>query len=292
MKFPGTLLPQDQENRKAVLDLLDKINKTWSDLTTQDWTMDGSLTIGGSLSVAGTLSATGAATFGGTMSITGTLAVTGAASFAAGISVDTISEYTSSAGVTIDGVLVKDYIVHSTQVIALTTAGLSLFEAGGNGIFVENSTALTGIGTTSPKAILHLKKSTGGSGISMIFEDSGGTEYNWLIGRDNIANGFEITPSTAAGGTTFSAPILKILRTGLIGVLMTPTYTLDINGNLRTSTGFGCNGATPQTAYSSGGALSAYSAGTKGFDTDAHCSEVHALLVKVRAALVANGIMS
>ena len=55
---------------------------------------------------------------------------------------------------------------------------------------------------------------------------------------------------------------------------------------------FGCNGTAAQAAYASGGALSAYGTGAFGFDSDAHASEVHALLVKVRAALVANGIMS
>ena len=44
--------------------------------------------------------------------------------------------------------------------------------------------------------------------------------------------------------------------------------------------------------YVSGGALSAYGAGAKGYDTDAHAAEIHALVVKIRAALVENGIMT
>jgi hypothetical protein len=55
---------------------------------------------------------------------------------------------------------------------------------------------------------------------------------------------------------------------------------------------FGCNSKTAQTPYASGGALSAYSAGTCGFDTDAHAQEIHTLVTNIRAALVANGIMS
>jgi hypothetical protein len=62
--------------------------------------------------------------------------------------------------------------------------------------------------------------------------------------------------------------------------------------DLKVTGGFSCNNVTPQSAYPSGGALAAYGAGANGFDTGAHASELHALVVKIRAALVANGIMS
>ena len=54
----------------------------------------------------------------------------------------------------------------------------------------------------------------------------------------------------------------------------------------------GFNGATPQTPVASGGALAAYAAGANGLDTGAHMASLHALVVSIRAALVANGIMS
>jgi hypothetical protein len=38
--------------------------------------------------------------------------------------------------------------------------------------------------------------------------------------------------------------------------------------------------------------LAAYVTGAFGLDSDAHMSALHALVVKIRAALVANGIMS
>lgn len=85
---------------------------------------------------------------------------------------------------------------------------------------------------------------------------------------------------------------MAINPTGEVGIKMTPTYTLDVTGNFRCSTGFGCNGTTPQTAYASGGPLTAYAAGTNGLDTEPHMSALHALVVAMRAALVANGIMS
>lgn len=56
--------------------------------------------------------------------------------------------------------------------------------------------------------------------------------------------------------------------------------------------GLGCNGTAAQSAYASGGALAAYGAGANGLDSGANMSALHALVVKIRAALVANGIMS
>lgn len=55
---------------------------------------------------------------------------------------------------------------------------------------------------------------------------------------------------------------------------------------------FACNAATPQPAAASGGTLAAYGAGANGFDSGANASALHAMVVAIRAALVANGIMS
>lgn len=55
---------------------------------------------------------------------------------------------------------------------------------------------------------------------------------------------------------------------------------------------FGCNSKTAQTAYASGGALAAYGTGSYGLDSAANMSALHALVVNIRAALVANGILS
>lgn len=61
---------------------------------------------------------------------------------------------------------------------------------------------------------------------------------------------------------------------------------------LTITAGFGCNSKTPQTAYASGGALNTYGTGAYGLDSGANMAALHALVVKMRAALVANGIMS
>ena len=83
-----------------------------------------------------------------------------------------------------------------------------------------------------------------------------------------------------------------------VGSTTAPTVALDVTGAVKVSTtatvtgAFGCNAATAQTAYASGGALNAYSTGVFGLNSDANMSALHALVVKIRAALVANGIMS
>jgi hypothetical protein len=83
-----------------------------------------------------------------------------------------------------------------------------------------------------------------------------------------------------------------------IGSTTAPTVALDVTGAGKISTtltvtgAFGCNTKAAQTAFASGGALNAYGAGANGLDTGANMSSLHALVVAMRAALVANGIMS
>lgn len=77
-------------------------------------------------------------------------------------------------------------------------------------------------------------------------------------------------------------------------------WTIAAGGNLSSEAGidftvagkFGCNGATAQAAVASGGALAAFAQGSNGLDTGAHMEELYNLVVAMRAALVANGIMS
>jgi len=63
-------------------------------------------------------------------------------------------------------------------------------------------------------------------------------------------------------------------------------------GAFKVAAGFGCNTKTAQAAYASGGALSAYSTGAYGLDSDANMTALYNLVVAMRAALVANGILS
>jgi hypothetical protein len=80
---------------------------------------------------------------------------------------------------------------------------------------------------------------------------------------------------------------------GTADVVFTPTLRMTLATTGLTVVGaFGCNAAAAQTAYASGGALAAYATGAYGLNSDANMSALHALVVKMRAALVANGIMS
>ena len=95
-------------------------------------------------------------------------------------------------------------------------------EAGGN----------VGIGTESPSAALEVNRGSAGyagifgapqgSGRVILFKDNHASpnKYNWLAGSQyNINNGFEITPSTAVGGSTFTAGTgVAILQTGNVGI--------------------------------------------------------------------------
>ena len=81
-------------------------------------------------------------------------------------------------------------------------------------------------------------------------------------------------------------------HTAVDGGALTNRLTIAAAGEVTVAGAFGINGAAAQAAYASGGALAAYGTGAFGFDSDAHASALHAMVVSIRAALVANGIMS
>ena len=127
---------------------------------------------------------------------------------------------------------------------------------------------------------------------------------------NNLTGGFAITKaatvfivSAPTEGTTNAALWVdtgNVIVGGntRLGGLTAPTVALDVTGAALISTtmtvtgGFGCNTKAAQTAYASGGALAAYGAGANGLDSGANMSALHALVVNMRAALVANGVMS
>ena len=93
-----------------------------------------------------------------------------------------------------------------------------------------HSNGFFGLNTT-PGVELDLKRKTNaypfrigseaGQGRAMVFADVASTpsKYNWLVGSQyNIDNSFEITPSTAVGGYTFSTPGILVKQDGKVGI--------------------------------------------------------------------------
>ena len=192
------------------------------------------------------------------------------------------------------------------EVRALDAAGLYLRDDSGTlGIFVKDG-GNVGIGTASPGFNLDVNAGTTNYGLRIYSDtdnaylviDSPSDESCGIdIGKASSVKWFINSPVSdndlrfyANGGA--GEVLWMDYATGNIGVKATsPAYTLDITGNLRCSTGFGCNGKTPQTAYATV-AAAALVAGAKGMDTDANFATLYNLVVAMRAALIANGICS
>jgi hypothetical protein len=85
---------------------------------------------------------------------------------------------------------------------------------------------------------------------------------------------------------------------GSFATLSVTAFTLTTS--MTVGTGFGCNGKSPQTAYASGGAVATTAALSSapietvayGFTTAAQPAALITAVNNIRAALVANGIMS
>jgi hypothetical protein len=121
-----------------------------------------------------------------------------------------------------------------------------------------------GIGTTNPGSQLTVQGSynrnqflVSQDGTDGIFfqADGANTHYNWQISQQNFTNGtLQFTPSTIAGGTTFTTPALTLRVNGSssnIGIgTMTPLYNLDVTGTIRATAGVVFpDGTTQVTAF-------------------------------------------
>ena len=120
---------------------------------------------------------------------------------------------------------------------------------------IKGSTGFVGIGTAVPAFILHTSTAdtsgvmlqttsvsdsvilnlAGNSAIKQRFLPglAGGTFYNWQLDAQSLIDGgFSITPSTTAGGSTFTNPGLTIQRTGAVSIPGTLSITgaLDVDG--------------------------------------------------------------
>ena len=86
---------------------------------------------------------------------------------------------------------------------------------------VDSANNRVGVVQATPLYPLHLvgefglQEESAGNGSKLRFIGDA-TKYNFRIGKQlNVSNGFEITPSTALGGTTFSNPVYTVTNDGI-----------------------------------------------------------------------------
>ncbi len=109
----------------------------------------------------------------------------------------------------------------------------------------------------------------------------------WAANGNLTANSVCLfTNSTEATNYT----VASVVYSGGLGV----AKKIITNSSLQVGTGFGCNGAAPQTAYASGGAAGGTPtlATGYGFVSAAEMNAFTALVANIRLALVADGVMS
>jgi hypothetical protein len=117
-------------------------------------------------------------------------------------------------------------ISNGTSNVSIASSGGNITMAtGGSNAVIVTTGQNVGIGTTTPARKLEV--SAGGSvaarftGTNPVVEwvCAGGTNTNFMLAaQSNVGDGFEITPSTAAGGFTFSNPALIVKSDGKVTV--------------------------------------------------------------------------
>ena len=134
------------------------------------------------------------------------------------------------------------------NIYGVNGGGVAIGTNGGTEGMRLTSTGL-GIGTTSPSAKLSVVKTgdnsrisigdTASSTYSTLLMYGGLGKYNFQLGvQNNVNNAFEITPSTATGGTTFSTPAFVLDSSGNVGIgTSSPTEKLQVNGNILAGAG-------------------------------------------------------
>jgi len=201
--------------------------------------------------------------------------------------------------------------LHLADLAAIYTAAESwVGPSSTTGVYFKGGNV--GIGTTAPNDALEVAGLSGAYGRLLVSDGMGAERRGLILGSASAAVSYARIDSYKYGTSAGYLPLVLNGAGGNVGIGTTaPGGKLCINGGLHvggnsdagdnnllvdgtgTITGaFGCNAKTAQTAYASGGALNAYVTGAFGLNSDANMSALHAMVVKIRDCLVANGIMS
>jgi hypothetical protein len=148
----------------------------------------------GNATVGGTLVVTGATTFSGNVVVSGSTTATTVS--AAVVQSDTISEKTSAAGVTVDGVLLKDTTVTANTIKASGTASsqgeVQLFEDTDNG---TNYVAIKAAASIASNVTFVLPNADGTSGQALVTNGSGSLSFSSAGGGNYILRAYT-SPAT------------------------------------------------------------------------------------------------
>jgi hypothetical protein len=127
---------------------------------------------------------------------------------------------------------------------------------------------------------------------------------NWGVGNFDVGSSWQLYVSGGSGNSRINFGQAQQLKMGFnntnaVFTLTSGTYLFDkgvqsTSGSLVAFTGFGCNSKSAQTAYASGGSVSTTGSAlvSYGYTTAAQADGIVTLVNNIRAALVANGIMS
>jgi hypothetical protein len=220
----------DGTSAGSIADSTGVVTLASSVLTTADingGTIDGT-------TLGATTPASVAATTG---SFSSTLGVTGAATFSSTVA----GAFNGTLGATTPA---------SVAATTLSTTGAATF--GGN-VTGKNATFVT----TTAASLISIGDTAAGT-YSLLRMYGGSGKYNFQVGvQNNVNNAFEITPSTAVGGTTFTTPALLIDGTtgaATFGGEVNVTYAGNLNTTVKaTNSSAGTSALARFIAVSDGG---------------------------------------